>query len=211
MQRTRSLGLVVVAALTAGLTACANGQVEAGPVTASAVDAAGQPSTAPNGPPGKAATQTAAVPARSDLSQLQRAGIDVSAGVLIDVADDGVNRWLQVGKDGVVDFTGAAKDDSTMMSLQPAPVQEKNRVVIKPPFYNEDLGAGYCVADTADLPLKLEGCALGKASQIWRVDLAGDSGQFTLTGVHGTIRVKDGKISNAGGAREGLQTIPFAR
>ncbi|MFI5934107.1 hypothetical protein [Actinoplanes sp. NPDC051494] len=145
----------------------------------------------------------------SDLSQLKKLGIDIGAGVLIDVADDGVDRFMAVGKNGVVDFTGTSRTDSTMMSLQPAPVSAKNRVVIKPPFFNEDLGDGSCVADTAGVPLKLETCQSGKASQIWEVVPAGDSGQFELRGAFGIISVDNGKLVASGGYT-GMQTLDFA-
>jgi len=139
---------------------------------------------------------------RSDVSQLERAGIGLGEGVLIDVADDGEDRYLQIGAGGAVGFTGTTRTDSTMMSLKPAATARKNRVVIEPPFWNEDLGAGHCVAGAKGSTLKLEVCEPGKASQTWRVALAGDSGLFELHGAYGVVKI-DG--------RTGLQTIPFAR
>ncbi|MFC4068933.1 hypothetical protein [Actinoplanes subglobosus] len=145
----------------------------------------------------------------SDLSQLKRLGIDVQKSVLIDVADDGVDRWLDIGKAGV-DFTGTARTDNTMMFLAAAPVAAKNQILIKPPFYNEDLGAGYCVADTRGAPLKLETCQSGRKQQIFTIVPAGDSGQFELHGLYGVIRVDNGKITTSGKGRTGLQTILYA-
>lgn len=215
---------------TAALSACAN----AAPTAGGPSEVAYQPSAtaAPTSPaatypvpkktsaltPQKAtatepkaapAAETKAKPAISDLSQLKSFGIDLNEGVLIDVADDGVKRYLQVGKNGV-DFTGTTKTDSTMMALKAAPVREPNRVLIKPPFWNEEIGAGYCVADTSGAALKLEVCKNGRAAQVWTVVPAGDSGQFELHGMYGIIRVENGKITTGGTGRTGLQTIPFA-
>ncbi|SNY25971.1 hypothetical protein [Paractinoplanes atraurantiacus] len=147
--------------------------------------------------------------AESDLSALTRIGIDVDKGVVIDVADDGVDRFMQVGKNGVVDFTGTIHTDSTMMSLKAAPVSAKNRVVIKPPFWNEGAGAGSCVADTSGAALKLETCRSGDTAQIWQVVPAGDSGQFELKGAFGILSVDNGELTTGGG-RTGLQTVDFA-
>jgi hypothetical protein len=213
----------------AALSACGNAAPTAGgapsvvayqtpSATPSASASAGK-SAAPTGKPGAptgkpgAPSKTAAArkaAATSDVSQLKRLGIDLNEGVLIDVADDGKARWLQIGKTGV-DFTGTTKTDSTMMSLKAAPVSQKNRVLIKPPFWNEDLGPGSCVADTAGAALKLETCASGKPAQVWTVVPAGDSGQFELRGTYGIIRVENGKITTGTGGRTGLQTIPFAK
>lgn len=145
----------------------------------------------------------------SDLSQLRRLGIDLDKGVLIDVADDGEDRYLQITANGV-DFTGTTRTDSTMMALKAAPVREKNRVLIKPPFWNEEVGPGYCVADTIGAPLKLEVCEPGRAAQVWTIVPAGDSGQFELHGTYGVVRVANGRITTGETGRIGLQTIPFA-
>jgi hypothetical protein len=230
----RSIAFGAVAVLSAAaLSACA----EAAPTTGGTPsEVSYQPSTGAAAKPGAttagagakptastaaakpAATTTAAKPKpvatkkktpTSDLSQLVRLGIDINEGVLIDVADDGVDRWLQIGKKGV-DFTGTTKTDSTMMSLKAAPVTARNRVLIKPPFWNEDLGDGYCVADTKGAPLKLEVCRTGRTQQIWTVVPAGDSGQFELKGRYGILRVDAGKLTTGGTGRTGLQTIPFA-
>ncbi|BCY07248.1 hypothetical protein L3i22_023360 [Actinoplanes sp. L3-i22] len=180
-----------------------------------ASDAAAPTTTTAAATPTKAST-TRATPApakpaaaTSDLSELKSLGITLNAGVLIDVADDGLNRYLAVGKNGVVDFTGTSATDSTMMSLKAAPVSQKNRVVIKPPFYNEDLGAGSCVADTSGTALKLETCVSGQATQIFTIVPAGDSGQFELHGKFGVISVDNGKIVSGGGY-VGLQTKKFS-
>lgn len=168
------------------------------PTTSAAV-----PKSGPSGAKGGAKTPV------SDLSQLRQLGIDLDKGVLIDVADDGEDRYLQISANGV-DFTGTTKTDSTMMALKAAPVRERNRVLIKPPFWNEEVGAGYCVADTAGAPLKLEVCEDGRAAQVWTIVPAGDSGQFELHGIYGVVRVADGKITTGETGRIGLQTIPFA-
>jgi hypothetical protein len=141
-------------------------------------------------------------PATSDLSGLKITDIRAGKSVLIDVADDDADRYLQVGDNGKVDFTGTTRTDSTMMSLHPAAVAAENRVVIKPPFWNEDLGEGYCVAATKTTSLKLEVCKPGKASQTWRVQLAGDSGLFELHGTNGILTTPSGRTA--------LQVIPYA-
>ncbi|WP_153040234.1 hypothetical protein [Actinoplanes sp. TFC3] len=92
--------------------------------------------------------------------------------------------------------------------MKSAPVRQKNRVLIVPSFYHEDLGPGSCVAATARGPLKLETCDPARPAQIWTVVPAGDSGLFELRGSHGVISVGNGRITTGGG-RSGLQTIPF--
>lgn len=144
--------------------------------------------------------------ARSTVTQLRELGIDLEVDVLIDVADDGVDRWMQVGADDAVDFTGSAKDDTTRMSLRPAPVTAGNRVVIAPPAR-----PGFCVAATPQPPLALRPCVDGDDAQTWRVVPAGDSGQFELAGPYGSVTV-DGSLVTAGqSGRVGLQTIRFDR
>lgn len=153
----------------------------------------------------------------SDVSQLKKLGIQINESVLIDVADDGRDRYLNIGAGGVLDFTGTPKSDDAnkMMSLKPAKVVKKkkpakNRVVIAPPFYNEDLGPGSCVADIKKGVLRLATCKVGAANQIWHVVPAGDSGQFELHGAHTKIRVHKGKITTGRKGYVGLQTIDFA-
>ena len=213
--------LFILGIAAATLAACADSPPVAGgppPSTvASAAPATGAsvgPSTASTpaepvaSPSASASASASAKPVASDLSRLKRLGIDLGEGVLIDVADDGQARYLQVGRGGV-DFTGTTRTDSTMMALKAAPVRQRNRVLIKPPFWNEDLGAGSCVADTPGAALKLETCVPGRAAQVWEVRPAGDSGQFELYGIHGVIRVDQGKITTGGAGRTGLQTVPF--
>ncbi|GAA0793760.1 hypothetical protein [Spirilliplanes yamanashiensis] len=213
------------AALTAAaLTGCAGPATSAGSPGSGGTTGTGSapvPPTAETTP--VAATTSAAKPAAkptsktvpSDVSQLKRLGIDIGPGVLIDVADDGVDRWMQIGEKSV-DFTGTTKTDTTMMSFKPARVAAnteatRNRVVIQPPFWNEDAeGPGYCVADTPGAPLKLELCDAGKPAQVWTVVPAGDSGQFELKGRHGILRVDGGKLTTGTTGRTGLQTIRFA-
>jgi hypothetical protein len=214
------LGAVGVIAVTAG--ACGSDDAPAASATPSA-SAAAQPTAAPAVTTMPVATATTEAPAEarpitsppirssnSDLSQLTRLGIDIGNAVIIDVADDGVDRFLQVGKNGVVDFTGTTHTDSTMMVLRAAPVAARNRVIIKPPFWNEDSGAGSCVADTAGAALKLETCKPGRAAQIWQAVPAGDSGQFELRGAFGILTVDNGKLITGSGGRTGLQTVDFA-
>jgi len=216
MRRTRSFVLAAAAVVGAAtLTACGNASEVAAAAprvdasrSATAPTTSASPAQKTTATPAKSSSKKKTTPATSDLTELKRAGIGLGEGIILDVADDGVDRFLQVGS-SAVDFTGTGRTDSTMMSLQPASVRAKNRVVIKPPFWNEDLGDGYCVADTSGAPLKLEICEPGKASQIWRVALAGDSGQFELHGAYGVIRVEDGKITTAGSGRTGLQTLPY--
>ncbi|MFC6607849.1 hypothetical protein ACFQFC_12420 [Amorphoplanes digitatis] len=139
--------------------------------TALARDPGRPPTPAASGTPGPSAsaspsTSASAPPKRgtksSNVSQLRELGVDLETGVLIDVADDGVDLWMQVGPDDVVDFTGAAKDASTEMSLVPAPVTARNRVVIAPPAR-----PGSCVTDTPQAPLILRPCRDGDPAQTW--------------------------------------------
>ncbi|MGA5301197.1 hypothetical protein ACPCHT_14785 [Nucisporomicrobium flavum] len=140
----------------------------------------------------------------SDVTRLEELGIDLNVGVLIDVADDGVDRFLEAGQGGVVDFTGTAKGDSTKMALRPAPTRARNEVWIAPPAWNE------CVTATSRTALTLQPCRVGDEAQTWRVVPAGDSGQFELEGRYGILHVDNGLLTGEGG-RTGLQTIPFER
>ncbi|MDG4824744.1 hypothetical protein O7635_23080 [Asanoa sp. WMMD1127] len=213
MPRTRLFVLGAVAFLTAALAACgADPQPRVPAAAPTPVSPAGGTGAAAADPVASA-TPARRAPARgtSDLAALERAGIDLGVTVLIDVADDGVDKFLEVGTDRVVDFTGHARTPSTMMSLWAAPVLAENHVVIKPSYWNTKPGDDNCVADTLAKPLVLETCEPGKASQIWRVSLAGDSGQFELHGAYGVIRVQDGAINSADGGRTGLQTVPFRK
>lgn len=224
--RSYLLGAVaLVSAVT--LSACANAEPTGGtpdlgaPSAGASATGTDQPTTAtPTAPapattpaaPPKADRTTSKAAANgpvSDLRQLRQLGIDLDKGVLIDVADDGVDRYLQITASGV-DFTGTTKTDATMMALKAAPVRERNRVLIKPPFWNEEIGPGYCVEDTAGAALKLEVCEDGKATQVWTIVPAGDSGQFELHGWYDVVRVENGKITTGETGRIGLQTIPFA-
>jgi hypothetical protein len=209
----RSLVFGAVAVLSAATLAGCAGSTPA-PMRPAAATAAPTTKPAATTPPATTTTAKGAKPAAtkapvSDLSRLTRLGIDVQKSVLIDVADDGADRWLDVSASGV-DFTGTARTDGTMMFLAPAPVAARNSVLIKPPFYNEDLGPGYCVADTRGAPLKLENCRAGRRQQIFTIVPAGDSGQFELHGMYGVIRVDNGKITTGGQGRTGLQTILYA-
>ncbi|BCJ65752.1 hypothetical protein [Polymorphospora rubra] len=219
---TRPFAIGAALAAATLLTACTGGQgtaggpVTSGPAASPAVSAAsGATSAAPTAGPSTGGT--AAAPAgtttrakvTSDLSGLGITGIKAGRSVLIDVAGDGVDRFLEVGQGGV-DFTGTGRTDSTMMSLHPAAVSAENRVVIRPPFWNEEVGGRYCVADTAGAALALETCEDGKSSQVWRVVPAGDSGLFELHGAYGIIGVRDGRITVSGDGHTGLQVVPYA-
>lgn len=231
--RSTIAGALALAGLAA-LTACAGSGPAPDSAAAGSTAAAGSPAavTAPTATTSAAATATAAAtpaatattarpattrtPAKTttaaaDVSQLKKLGILLDEGVLIDVADDGADRYLAIGKNSAVDFTGTTRTDTTMMALKAAPGGKKNQVVIKPPFWNEDLGKGSCVADTSGAPLKLETCATGRAAQIWTVVPAGDSGQFELHGSYGVLKVENGKLTTGSTGRVGLQTIAYAK
>jgi hypothetical protein len=159
--------------------------------------------------PGAGATSSAPVAPSypeplADLSPLTRIGIDVNTNVLIDVADDGVDRWMQAGPDGVVDFGGTARTEATKMFLRPAAIRLKSRVLITPPAY-----PGRCVTDTPDASLALQPCVSADQSQIWRVVPAGDSGQFELEGRYGILHVDEGLLISGDGGRTGMQTLKF--
>ncbi|GAA2614887.1 hypothetical protein [Paractinoplanes durhamensis] len=141
---------------------------------------------------------------RSKVTQLRSIGVDLQVGVLIDVADDGVDRWMQAGPDNVVDFTGSTKDDTTEMSLQPAPVTGENRVLIIPVAQ-----PGMCVTDTPQEPLALQPCKDGTEAQVWRVVPAGDSGQVELEGRYGILKVDQKLIGTDQTGWTGMQTIKF--
>lgn len=158
------------------------------------------PTVAPTATPSRRSTVT------SDVSRLRQLGIDLETGVLIDVADDGMDRWMQVGADDTVDFTGTAKDESTRMVLRPAPVAARNMVMILVPAR-----PGSCVADTPQEPLVLQPCRDGDPAQTWRVIPAGDSGQFELEGRYGILRVDGRLVAADQSGWTGLQTIPFTR
>ena len=221
-----------VLALAATMTACGGTPVieaatasgSSAPTSASsprastepAPPARSAPATRPGKPSGSPTSTGTGGRAVSNVSELRRLGMDLDVGVLIDVADDGRDRYLSVGAGGVVDFTGTGKSDNTMMALKPATVaangpDTRNRVVIAPPFYNEDLGQGSCVADTAAGRLRLARCDSKAANQVWQAVPAGDSGQFELKGVHTDIRVEKGRLTTGTRGYIGLQTIVFAQ
>lgn len=178
----------------------------AGPITsaASSPPGASSPNPSSQASPPPTATPSGRGTAVSDVSQLRQLGIDLETGVLIDVADDGMDRWMQVGADDVVDFTGTAKDESTEMVLRPAPVTARNMVTIIVPAR-----PGSCVADTPEEPLALQPCRDGDPAQTWRVVPAGDSGQFELEGRYGILRVDGKLVATDQSGWTGLQTIPF--
>jgi hypothetical protein len=218
MRYPRSFAIGIAFAVTIPLAACGNteGPTATTPPPASTSTNAptGDKSAPPTGnaapakakttekPKTKPTTKPKQKPATSDLSGLQITGIKAGKSILLDVADDDEDRFLQVGDNGRVDFTGTTRTDTTMMSLHPAAVAADNRVVIKPPFWNEDLGDGYCVATTRTAALKLEVCKPGKPSQIFRVQLAGDSGLFELHGTNGILTTPSGRTA--------LQVLPYA-
>ena len=140
----------------------------------------------------------------ADTSQLQQMTVDLQTGVLLDIADDGVDRWLQYRNDGTVDFTGTTKNASTEMVLYPAPATLKNSVQIVP----KALG-NQCVTATQTPPLKLTPCAVDDDTQIWRVIPAGDSGVFELEGKYGIMRADEGLIVGGQSGRSIMQTIRF--
>ncbi|MFE0591685.1 hypothetical protein [Micromonospora echinospora] len=159
---------------------------------------------APSASPSPSPSRTSTV--KSNVTQLQQFGIDLEADVLIDVADDGVDHWMQIGANDTADFTGTAKDDSTRMLLLPAPVTARNRVVIAP-----SARPGFCVAATPQPPLALRTCQDGDEAQTWQVLPAGDSGQFNLAGPYGVMTVDEALVPPGQSGRTGLQTIRFDR
>jgi hypothetical protein len=158
------------------------------------------PTTSPS--PGPSRTGSA----ESNVDQLQQIGVDLETGVLLDFSDDGLDHWMRVGPDEVVDFAGDTKDASTEMSLIPAPVTGRNRVLVVPVAR-----PGFCVAATPEPPLVLQPCREGDRSQTWRIVPAGDSGLFNLEGRYGVVAVDEqGMIPYAqGGGWSGMQTIRF--
>ncbi|MBM2623906.1 hypothetical protein JIG36_51305 [Actinoplanes sp. LDG1-06] len=80
----------------------------------SSADAASRPAQTSAGAsshPAQSSADTSFRPAEapsrtSDVSQLRDFGVDLETSVLIDVTDDGLDRWLQTGAGSLVDFTG---------------------------------------------------------------------------------------------------------
>jgi hypothetical protein len=138
--------------------------------------------------------------AASVVGGLATYGVDVGPGVLIDVAGDGRDRFLRARRNGVADFGGTGRNNSTLMVLRPAATRAAGRVVINAPRWDPELGDGYCVAQSSGPALLVQPCRPGAPNQIWHVVPVGDSGQFRLDGRYGAVRV-DG--------RTGLQTVPF--
>ncbi|GAA2554636.1 hypothetical protein GCM10010435_26430 [Winogradskya consettensis] len=198
-RRNRAAGAAFVAVLIAagGLGVLVN----RGPERPDHPVAPASPSPSPSSSaPVTSKTRTSTV--TSNVKQLRNLGVDLNVGVLIDVADDGVDRWMQIGAGDVVDFTGSVKDPSTEMMLSPAPVSGTNRVVIVPPAR-----PGMCVAATPEVTLTLRTCQDGAGAQTWRVVPAGDSGQFELEGEYGILEVEGSLVADGG--RTGMQTIRF--
>ncbi|MEU0157063.1 hypothetical protein [Micromonospora fulviviridis] len=194
-----AFAVVLVTALGAGFAVNRGGDQDRPLNPAATPSTSESPSAGITSKPGPRPTGKVA----SNVSQLRQFGIDLQTGVLIDVADDGVNRWMQFRSDGTVDFTGTAKDNSTEMVLYPAPTTAINSVQIVP----KALG-NQCVATTQTSPLKLVPCEVNDATQVWRVVPAGDSGQFELEGEYGIVRVDEGLINTSSG-NSGMQTIRF--
>ncbi|BEL03945.1 hypothetical protein Q0Z83_021360 [Actinoplanes sichuanensis] len=164
-------------------------------------------SPSPSGPPRSSVAPSRSSTVKSDLSRLRELGVDLETGVLIDVPDDAGDLWLAVGPNDVVDFTGTTRDESTEMSLLPAPVKADDRVIIVPVAR-----PGWCVTDTTGVPLALQPCRDGDPAQTWKVIPAGDSGQINLQGPDGDMRVGDnGLVPATASGRTGLQTLPFNR
>ncbi|MFC4068931.1 hypothetical protein [Actinoplanes subglobosus] len=164
----------------------------------------------PSQSPSPSAARPSVAPSRSssvtsDVTRLRELGVDLDTGILIDVADDGIDLWMAVEAGDVVDFTGTTRADSTEMSLVPAPVTGRDRVVIIPVAR-----PGWCVTDTSGVPLALQPCRDGDPAQTWEVIPAGDSGQINLHGADGEMRVDENGLVATGG-RSGLQTVPFDR
>ena len=162
------------------------------------------PSSAPSSPSATPPRSRPPSTVKSNVTKLRQIGVALDRGVLIDVADDGVDHWMQVGAGDVVDFTGSAKDASTEMSLQAAPATGVNQVVIVPVAQ-----PGSCVADTPQVALALLACKNSDSTQIWTIVPAGDSGQFELRGEYGILRVDQKLVRPDQTGWTGLQTIVF--
>jgi hypothetical protein len=203
-RRNRATGAAFAAVLitAAGLGAVlTQGRQPGLPITPadSPAPSASRPSVGPSVAPSRTRTVT------SNVNQLRQVGVDLETGILLDIADDGIDLWMAVGANDVVDFTGSARDASTEMSLVPAPVSARNRVIIVPVAR-----PGWCVTDTAGIPLTLQPCRDGDPAQTWEVIPAGDSGQINLVGADGEMRVDETGLVATGG-RSGVQTLPFDR
>jgi hypothetical protein len=149
---------------------------------------------------------------KSNVSEMRDLGVIIGEPVLIDVTDDGLNRYLAVGKKGRVNFTGKRRNTNTQMTLMPAYAAKpaKNRVTIMPDWYNEDLGPAQCVTDVRKGVLQLRDCKKGAANQRFKLVPFGDAGAFEMSGKHTHIMVDNGKITSKNGY-VGLQTIDFVR
>ncbi|MDR7278892.1 hypothetical protein [Catenuloplanes atrovinosus] len=159
---------------------------------------------------GSAAAAEPQAPVLSDVSQLEDAGIVIGEPVVIDVADDDRNSFLEIRLRGALEFTGTERNENTMMTLRPAETEEANSVVIGPPLWSENPGEDYCAADSPFRLVKLEVCVPGRAEHSWRVVPAGDTGLFELHGRWKVITVDDqGLITTGAEGRTGLRTVPF--
>jgi hypothetical protein len=199
-RRNQAAGAVFAVTLVAalGVGAVLNRGDRPGPVLPPA--STPSPSAAVTVVPGPRPTGTVT----SDVSQLRELTVDLRKSVLLDVPDDGLDRWLQYRPDGTVDFTGTARDASTEMVLYPAPTRAENSVQIVPKVFGNQ-----CVAATPSPPLTLVPCAVDDDSQIWRLVPAGDSGAFELEGAYGIVRVEDGQIIAGEGGWSIMQTKDF--
>jgi hypothetical protein len=219
--RAALLALAVVA-----LTSCSNdpqGSItaidpSAGASTSSSSPPAAETSQAPSAsaPAPAAPAPDASSPKKtvtSDVSVLSQLGVIFNKRVVLDLADDGEDRYLNVRADGV-NFTGTTMSNSSMMSLVPAPVRRRteenaNQVLLKPPFYRSETGPDSCITDTAAGVLAMLECKAGAAEQVWQLFPAGDSGLFEMRGVHTQIRVNNGRITTNGDGSAALQTLPY--
>lgn len=197
----RTSRLVLAAACVTALSACGPAQNQADP-TADA-PASATPSQSPSAKPKPKPTGPKLI--NADISQLKSYDISLGVPVVITTGlDGGPARYLGAQPDGSVDFTGAAATESTRMQLRAAKVRKRTEanqntvlIVASPAVATSDPES--CVTDVREGVLKMEPCEPGQASQAWRLQPAGDSGLFELTGAHTALRVDEGKIVKEGG------------
>jgi hypothetical protein len=218
-KRTRGTTAAVLALAVAGMGVAGAGLLAPNAAAEPLVRAAATTTTAHSTAGSTMATIKVSTAAKkklvkSNVSQMRRLGVIIGAPVLIDVTDDGLDRYLAVGTKGRVDFTGTERGESTQMSMQAAYVPKKahpakNRVVIKPDWYNEDLGPAQCVTDVKEGVLKLKNCKKGASNQAFKLTPFGDAGAFEMIGRYTHIEVNNGKITTNNDGYVGLQTIDF--
>jgi hypothetical protein len=199
----RTSRLTMAAACLTALTACGPAQQSQAEWVA---DAPASASATPSAEPSVKPTTKGPKLVDANVSQLKNYDLDLGVPVVITTGlDSGPARYLGSQPDGSVDFAGTAVTESTRMTLRPAKVRKRteenqNHVLIVASPAVAASGPESCVTDVREGVLEMRPCEPGLAAQAWRLQPAGDSGLFELTGAHTALQVNDGKIVDEGGS-----------